>query len=786
MSLQEYLISRGFPQAVTCPLDGQYHRFDHAGSLSGWLKGSTLEFQGKPVLVAGFGDFKTGEKFEFQSEVEGATTEIQTRLAQELAFIREGEAAERRTTQEKVAQELDATWGDAIDRGTTPYLKRKGLHKLYGAKICPDFPETLMVPARDVQGKLWTIQRILPTKLESGLDKLMKKGGRIEACFHLIGEISPEGEIYVCEGFATGASIHEALGKPVACAFNAGNLEAVACSLKEAYPSAKLSLCGDDDQWTTRYGKPYNPGREKALAAAHASGGVAIFPTFASLDGRPTDFNDLHAREGLARVKECLLTPPTATTQPVKKKFSEKLVAEWMLAAYPNTLIRQDKSLFHYDGRKWDELDSHGIDRLKNQINALCNDCLSSKDVASAYNTFFRYVPAVPPLVNLFQPRRDLANFENGTLHLEFQPKTPEEQAASPSTGTHVFSMRFAPHQGSDYCTTVLPLHYRPESDLPENAELQAMFKSVWPDSDQGGKIALYEELLGACLVPIFPQLFFFLGAPRTGKSSLIMLLGKIVGEANSSNADPTLWGQSFGMEDMVNKLVNFDTDISTSRRLPDDLTKKVIDGVFRITRKHKATVKVRLPAIHAFGANEMPKSAEGSSGAYGRRAVIIRTDTVQPGRGGGGEFSDWIWGRGKEGVLKAALRGLTRLLSNGGIYSSPDSSQAEMKTWQRDNDQVVQFIEAVEHGEISAGATGTAGVKGTIVVSESASISVSALYELFCVAVTKHDAHGNNRGKILVRDVFVKRLYRDRRFAPCRTRSERGVLGIGCSAQEE
>lgn len=45
-----------------------------------------------------------------------------------------------------------------------------------------------------------------------------------------------------------------------------------------------------------------NVGREKALAAAAAHGAIAIFPAFASMEGRPTDFNDLHAREGLAEV----------------------------------------------------------------------------------------------------------------------------------------------------------------------------------------------------------------------------------------------------------------------------------------------------------------------------------------------------------------------------------------------------------------------------------------------------------------------------------------------------
>ena len=46
-----------------------------------------------------------------------------------------------------------------------------------------------------------------------------------------------------------------------------------------------------------------NSGREKALAAAAAHGATAAFPGFESLEGSPTDFNDLHVREGLPIVR---------------------------------------------------------------------------------------------------------------------------------------------------------------------------------------------------------------------------------------------------------------------------------------------------------------------------------------------------------------------------------------------------------------------------------------------------------------------------------------------------
>lgn len=47
----------------------------------------------------------------------------------------------------------------------------------------------------------------------------------------------------------------------------------------------------------------HNSGREKALAACGDHGVVAVFPAFDSEAGYPTDFNDLHQRQGLTEVR---------------------------------------------------------------------------------------------------------------------------------------------------------------------------------------------------------------------------------------------------------------------------------------------------------------------------------------------------------------------------------------------------------------------------------------------------------------------------------------------------
>jgi putative DNA primase/helicase len=188
---------------------------------------------------------------------------------------------------------------------------RKGV-QAHGLRFEAD--GTALVPLRDGAGKLWNLQTLAPIKPSTGSDKLFMKGGRKSGLWHMLGmpdskqkqpmpgiESAQAAIIYIAEGYATAASVHEATGQLVACAFDAGNLQAVAKALRALHPAAELVMTGDDDHETqARTG--HNAGREKAQAAAQAVKGLAVFP--AGLQAGESDWNDLHARLGLDAVRE--------------------------------------------------------------------------------------------------------------------------------------------------------------------------------------------------------------------------------------------------------------------------------------------------------------------------------------------------------------------------------------------------------------------------------------------------------------------------------------------------
>jgi putative DNA primase/helicase len=73
-------------------------------------------------------------------------------------------------------------------------------------------------------------------------------------------------------------------------AFDSGNLLAVATALHERWPGKPIMITGDDD-----HRLEHNPGRAKAVEAAAAVKGLAVFPQFDAQQRERglTDFNDL-------------------------------------------------------------------------------------------------------------------------------------------------------------------------------------------------------------------------------------------------------------------------------------------------------------------------------------------------------------------------------------------------------------------------------------------------------------------------------------------------------------
>jgi putative DNA primase/helicase len=266
--------------------DGVVHRFASNGRGD---KAAWYIFFGK---AGAFGDWERDIKGKWSLENGHLSPQEREDLQKQIEKAKE--ASEKVTLEKQNGSALSALakWNSFSQIGTSPYLERKKVHA-FGVRFARD---TIVVPLKDITGKLWSLQWIA-----SDGTKRFLAGGRKKGCFHLIGTIEDGKPIYVTEGYATGASVYMAIQQATIIAFDAGNLEPVISELKTAYPKCPIVIAGDDDCW-----KETNTGRRNAEQAANKYGCTIAFPTFKDVDAKPTDFNDVHVLEGAGEVKKQL------------------------------------------------------------------------------------------------------------------------------------------------------------------------------------------------------------------------------------------------------------------------------------------------------------------------------------------------------------------------------------------------------------------------------------------------------------------------------------------------
>ncbi|MCK9327077.1 MAG: AAA family ATPase, partial [Bacteroidales bacterium] len=135
----------------------------------------------------------------------------------------------------EVAQRI---WTDAgIADSKHPYLQRKGV-KAHILRITGD--GRLIAPMYNADGIISSLQYI-----DSEGGKMFHKGGAVKGCYATLGE--PENDIYIAEGFATGATIYEAIHKPVIITYSAGNIPPVTETIRAKFPTASITIVADND-----------------------------------------------------------------------------------------------------------------------------------------------------------------------------------------------------------------------------------------------------------------------------------------------------------------------------------------------------------------------------------------------------------------------------------------------------------------------------------------------------------------------------------------------------------
>jgi phage/plasmid primase-like uncharacterized protein len=276
-------------------LDGRLHRFKADGDHdeNSWY----VFHQSGDLVIGAFGCWKRQFTKKWCSKPRQEMTKEQWNQATESWKTAE---SDRKREEVRLQSEARARAGKLFSADQPPpehpYLEKKGI-QAHGKMAISDEERTrgwLALPLQDEKGVIHSAQFIA----EDGTKRFLY-GGRVQGCFFALSS-KATGPLVICEGYATGASIHEATGWATVCAMNCGNMAEVARQLRMLYPARTIVIAADNDQFTEG-----NPGLEKARAAATATKSILAAPEFGDecLAEKPTDFNDLHLFSGIGEVR---------------------------------------------------------------------------------------------------------------------------------------------------------------------------------------------------------------------------------------------------------------------------------------------------------------------------------------------------------------------------------------------------------------------------------------------------------------------------------------------------
>ena len=245
-----------------------------------------------------FGDWRNHSTW--QSIFESSSKKINLETKKKIALEREKERKEQEAIKKENLKYVFALLNNC-QRASSRHLY------IINKKIVPCFSfqykNTLILPIKDINKNLISAQYI-----DINGSKLFAKGcdtknGMVWLCDDISNTYN--GDIFICEGYATGCSIYEIINQPVICSLSASNLYNVALEIRKKYIFSKIHVCSDNDCWGLE-----NIGLKSARFAVKIINGQLHYPIFDKelyKYEKPTDFNDFFKLFGSEKTRKEIL-----------------------------------------------------------------------------------------------------------------------------------------------------------------------------------------------------------------------------------------------------------------------------------------------------------------------------------------------------------------------------------------------------------------------------------------------------------------------------------------------
>ena len=291
--------------SVTVPdAPGKFIRFDvrKRGDKAGWC----IWYENRHCTVALYGDWISAKRYEW---INKDKKEITPEIKRELEDSRKRRDEELKRERDRVAADAAALYESLPEASDEfPYLVKKGVKNHDGLLRYWEEDGSIVFPARNGKGEIRSLERIFPDGR-----KRFYPGGEKKGNYAVLGSL--EDRAFLCEGYATGASIFEATGIPVVIAFDCHNLKPVADAIGN---KVKLIVVADNDEKENGA----NPG----LECAKESGLYYVLIPDAGMDA-----NDYASRYGLDALRNLLCPSRSEWIEDGNSYLEKPAPTEWLV-----------------------------------------------------------------------------------------------------------------------------------------------------------------------------------------------------------------------------------------------------------------------------------------------------------------------------------------------------------------------------------------------------------------------------------------------------------------------
>lgn len=343
----------------------------------------------------------------------------------------------------------------------------------------------------------------------------------------------------------------------------------------------------------------------------------------------------------------------------VMQKFVANKLANYLSKLYNFVTLRDTDEIFYFNGKYYIPAETIIKEECKSRLKDESNQRRINEVV---------FLIKCDTYKERSSPDPNLIFFENGVYDLK--------------------EKSLLDHNSENFITSVIPVYFKKEAKCDT-------FLSFLSQVIYEGDVKTIQEMFGYCLFRDykFQNAFMFLGQGSNGKSTLLFVLQKLLGESNVSSVPLQSFEDRFSVSQLYAKLANIYPDLSDSSLKNTGMFKALCAGdTVQIEKKFSQPFNFSNYAKIIFSCNKLPETSDESEAFFRRWIYFLFPNTFEKEKANTDLRDRLTTAEELSGILNWSLEGLYRLLERK-RFETNLSTESSRNFYQRMSSPIKAFL---------------------------------------------------------------------------------------------